>query len=683
MNLIRQIVKDGQYGTQIIKMIVQSNERGPKGDKGDPGTTATIAAGQAYSTPSGSTPAVINVGSETDAVFDFYIPKGDKGDKGEKGEPGERGPQGATGPQGPKGEKGPKGDTGVAGKDGAIQYTAGAGIKIQDNVISVTGGGGGGGVWGDIIGDITDQTDLQNEFATKQDALTAGDGISISNNKISVGFSDIGARQNLYIDAVNGSDNNNGTSSSAPFKTLEKALAKANQQGSNFYIYLMSAGTYAWPSNWLFTTGKSLAFGLYTGASGTITISMASRVRLNNCFISVDGNSNTPINIATATPGVDATIEPQSSEVQFSYVNFDGVRLEPKGSTVRIQNSTIYSVSAAGTNTRINNSTVSGDWTGDSAPITLKEGSDGEIGTLTAAARSTDLGRPFISAETGTHLSISGALTDNTTAGLSYTYGINVSHSILQESPGFVATYDNMGGGVYIGGGSLMVKDNVVLPYTAFTGTDGNTAGTSGLVPAPATTDAGKFLKADGTWNSISVPTVNDATLTIQQNGTNVATFTANSATNATANITSPVITMTTTDPGEGSALAANNFTAVYGAAPLELDYSTSEVNTGTTWIDGSAIYKKTINFGTLPNASMKTVAHGISNLSEIIKIEGIFKSSGGYFSPIPQNFTGNSSMFSGACMTMRADNTNIYYYSSNDSTGDTAYITLYYTKSA
>ena len=38
--------------------------------------------------------------------------------------------------------------------------------------------------------------------------------------------------------------------------------------------------------------------------------------------------------------------------------------------------------------------------------------------------------------------------------------------------------------------------------YSAFTGTDGQTAGSAGLVPAPATTDAGKFLKADGTWDT-------------------------------------------------------------------------------------------------------------------------------------------------------------------------------------
>lgn len=36
--------------------------------------------------------------------------------------------------------------------------------------------------------------------------------------------------------------------------------------------------------------------------------------------------------------------------------------------------------------------------------------------------------------------------------------------------------------------------------YFNFTGTDGVSAGTSGLVPAPATTDADKFLKSDGTW---------------------------------------------------------------------------------------------------------------------------------------------------------------------------------------
>lgn len=43
----------------------------------------------------------------------------------------------------------------------------------------------------------------------------------------------------------------------------------------------------------------------------------------------------------------------------------------------------------------------------------------------------------------------------------------------------------------------------IVIPeYDDFIGTDGQAAGSDGLVPGPATTDAGKFLKADGTWDT-------------------------------------------------------------------------------------------------------------------------------------------------------------------------------------
>lgn len=40
--------------------------------------------------------------------------------------------------------------------------------------------------------------------------------------------------------------------------------------------------------------------------------------------------------------------------------------------------------------------------------------------------------------------------------------------------------------------------------YSAFVGTDGTTAGTAGLVPAPTIADASKFLKGDGTWTTVS-----------------------------------------------------------------------------------------------------------------------------------------------------------------------------------
>lgn len=129
MNVIKQILRDGEDGTQTIKMIVRDNERGPQGEKGDPGDTATITAGNAYSVPAGSNPSVINTGTSSAAVFDFYIPKGDTGATGAQGPQGERGIQGpegpkgdrgSEGPQGPRGLQGPKGDTGSQGIQGPV-----------------------------------------------------------------------------------------------------------------------------------------------------------------------------------------------------------------------------------------------------------------------------------------------------------------------------------------------------------------------------------------------------------------------------------------------------------------------------------------------------------------------------------------------------------------------------------
>lgn len=56
---------------------------------------------------------------------------------------------------------------GKDGKDGAIQYEAGEGIKIENNVISVTGEASGGGTWGSITGTLSNQTDLKEALDNK------------------------------------------------------------------------------------------------------------------------------------------------------------------------------------------------------------------------------------------------------------------------------------------------------------------------------------------------------------------------------------------------------------------------------------------------------------------------------------------------------------------------------------
>jgi hypothetical protein len=56
------------------------NIRGPQGDDG---TAATIAVGTVTTGDAGSDAAVTNSGDSSAAVFDFTIPKGDKGDPGQ------------------------------------------------------------------------------------------------------------------------------------------------------------------------------------------------------------------------------------------------------------------------------------------------------------------------------------------------------------------------------------------------------------------------------------------------------------------------------------------------------------------------------------------------------------------------------------------------------------------------
>lgn len=154
-NIIRQIVKDGEYGTQTIKMIVKANERGATGAQGPQGEAATISVGTTSTLPAGSAATVQNSGTSSAAVFNFGIPEGPKGDAGEAATvdvgtvttlpAGNRvtvtnsGTTSAAilnfaipqGIQGPKGDQGPAGPRGPKGDD-AIKYEAGDYITITD-----------------------------------------------------------------------------------------------------------------------------------------------------------------------------------------------------------------------------------------------------------------------------------------------------------------------------------------------------------------------------------------------------------------------------------------------------------------------------------------------------------------------------------------------------------------------
>ncbi len=317
---------------------------------------------------------------------------------------------------------------------------------------------------------------------------------------------------------------------------------------------------------------------------------------------------------------------------------------------------------------------------------------------------------------------------------------------------------------------------------------------TSNVISATDTTySAGTGMDLTGTTFSVDttvvamqtdIPTVNDSTLTIQNNGTDVATFTANSSTDVTANIVPPVqigsVLSTPTNVAYVNAnnivdgavttakiaqYAANNailtakniqpasdtpgawlealggpygageggywvtyyneasiFTnqpnqygwletisegprniyqrwTLHGTGPvmyrlgnvtgwwnsstnpgnfksLDGDYTTTEEDTGRRWIDGRTIYRKTIDWGAMPNATRVNKTGQFPNNATIINIEAIAMSSTAahnmqyvYDALVDSVFVGNTATGQ-LCIS-----------TTNDRSAWNAYITLYYCK--
>lgn len=93
------------------------------------GESATIKVGKVETGEPGSEVTITNSGTTGDAVFDFKIPRGDKGAKGDKGD---------------------KGDPG--GEEPLI--------------------------WGNMKGTLTNQTDLVEYIDNKLESITDGDNVS-------------------------------------------------------------------------------------------------------------------------------------------------------------------------------------------------------------------------------------------------------------------------------------------------------------------------------------------------------------------------------------------------------------------------------------------------------------------------------------------------------------------------
>lgn len=230
------------------------------------------------------------------------------------------------------------------------------------------------------------------------------------------------------------------------------------------------------------------------------------------------------------TAGDNITISDQNviSATGTTYVAGEGLDLT--GNEFSVDTTTIQEKLTPGDNVSISGNEISAtdttytagtglDLTGtefsaDTTVLATKNDLSDKQDKLTAGSNITIAADNTISATdttytAGTNVSISSgnviSATDTTyTAGT----GLSLNGTEFSADTSVLATQTDLSGkqDTLTAGSNITISDNTIsatdTTYSAFTGTDGTAAGTAGLVPAPATTDAGKFLKADGTWDT-------------------------------------------------------------------------------------------------------------------------------------------------------------------------------------
>lgn len=174
---------------------------------------------------------------------------------------------------------------------------------------------------------------------------------------------------------------------------------------------------------------------------------------------------------------------------------------------------------------------------------------------------------------------------------------------------------------------------------------------------------------------STVIPTVNDATLTIQKNGTTVATFTANSAQNATANISVPTDTSDLTN-GAGyitSAAVPTNVSDLVNDAGYitSSDYATN-VTSGTIKVTG-AFGLDMSNSGELKGTVVSTSDYP-SMWNDAVVSKGTLENA-----LSAKNYATQSDIptVNDATLTIQKNGTDVATFTANSATNQTANITV------
>ena len=107
-------------------------------------------------------------------------------------------------------------------------------------------------------------------------------------------------------------------------------------------------------------------------------------------------------------------------------------------------------------------------------------------------------------------------------------------------------------------------------------------------------------------------------------------------------------------------------------------NYSSSEVATEYTWIDGKTIYKKTVSKTPISPSSSNAVDHGIIGLDSVVSVNGVL-TVGSAFYMLPRITSSNLNQ----TVMIQLGNTKVEFAAGSDASFDSGTVTMYYTKNS
>ena len=608
---------------------------GGKGDKGDQGDAATISVGTTTTGAAGTNASVTNSGTTGAAVLDFTIPRGNKGDKGDKGDTGNPG-DAATVTVGTV-------TTGAPGTSATVVNSGTSSAAVLDFTIPRGDKGEAGSGAGDMIaadydpngtvqnaGGIVDYvesqiptktSDLTNDGADGTAQYLETDETAYRTTSIPYGECDSTSTATVYTATVPGitelrdgvcmwlkngvvtsasgfTININGLGAKPVYNNMAAVSRETTLWNANYTMFFVYDSTRVSGGCWILYRGydsndNTIGYQIRTNSQSLPMSSIVYRYRL--LFTSADNNHYVPANNSTSTNATSSRtvcqdkINPFGSIFYYNATASAAANTRPAATALWQQYAIAlgYSFNTTGAALTLTS------W----KPVYLK------CAPQTDGSAIMDSTTPYVqdlpTTEDGKIYIFLGIAYSATNIEL------QVDHPVYWFKDGMIRPYTNASAG---GISSVEWGD---ITGTLSDQTDLNTA-----LGAKADTSSLAAVATSGLYSDLTgtptIPTVNNATLTIQKNGTTVNSFTANASSNVTANITVPTATSDlTNDSGFITDAGVTSFNGSTGAVTYTAPVTSVNGSTGAVTVSvPTATSDLTNDSGFITSSDLPTVGN-------------------------------------------------------------------------